>query len=160
MKVGHLIFIALVGSGCSNSATGQCSGFYHCPAIGHGETLPLKLVYATSFTTEPPCQVMLTPNVPRFFSASLPAGTTMATCPLHVHFSDKPDLDSTITITYLEFPCCGSGWSFTSPLFYDQAVQPDASRAETSDVAEGGELGDVSWDQQTAALDAADASIE
>jgi hypothetical protein len=118
-------------------------------------TLPGRLYGAKSITTEPPCQVNLTHEVPAFFSASLPVGMTIATCPLHVHFAGGPDLDSTITITYREIACCGSGWDFSSPLFFEQSVRPDASRAEASDAVEASESGDTS--QRPEANDAPEA---
>jgi hypothetical protein len=145
MRVSHLIFVALTAAGClSDPDPGPCPGVHSCPNIGTGMTLPGSLNGAKSITTEPPCQVTLTHEVPAVFSASLPAGTTMATCPLHVHFASGPDLDSTITITYITDSCCGGGWSFWSPIFFDQTSQPDASRAEASDAAEVNETGDAS----------------
>jgi hypothetical protein len=135
-RVCRFVFVAFAAAGCSSTDSGECSGAYHCPNIGSGTTLSIKLDRAESITTEAPCQVTLTHEVPRFFSASLPAGTTMAMCPLHVHFSNEPDLDSTITITFIEIRCCGSGWSFWSPLFEEPVVPPDASRDEASDAAD------------------------
>jgi hypothetical protein len=175
MRVGVLISVALAVAACSSSDSGPCgSGIINCPAIGNGGmTLPGRLYDAKSITTEPPCQVRLTEEVPRFFSASLPAGLTMATCPLHVHFASGPDLDSTITITYVADTCCGSGWDFSSPLFFDQPPKRDASLTEASEATEASESGDDTQEQEAAdatgtidasldraALDATDASLE
>jgi hypothetical protein len=158
MRVGHLILVALTAAACSSSDNGPCAGNFSCPAWASGESLPGRLYGAKSITTEPPCQVTLTQEVPASLFASLAAGTTMATCPLHVHFADRPDLDSTITIFYMELACCGSGWSFLSPLFSDQTSRPDASLVEASEDVDASEPGDASPEPD--ATGAVDASLD